>query len=67
MMRLYFTPVSGYSILYDIQHFMNFNSLLVSALLQFYATFIMKGWIPVYPWGSQPIDLGNTGPWDQRL
>lgn len=52
-LRLHFTPVAGYLVLCDIQHFMNFNYLLISALLEVHATFVMKGWIPLYPWGPQ--------------
>lgn len=62
MMRLYFTTVAGYLVLCDIQHFMNFNSHLISDLLQVDGTFISKGWIPVCPWGSQTIGLGNAAP-----
>lgn len=50
----------------DIQHFMNFNSHLVSALLQADATFITKGWIPICPWGSQPAGSGKAAPQEHR-
>lgn len=62
MMRPYFTPVAGYLFLHDIQHFMNFSSLLISASLQAHASFITKGWIPVCPWAPQPVGLGRAAP-----